>query len=81
MTKEMAKAIRLVNGYNTDLRIKLNHPAYLEKVENFIIDHLFDLYGVSIVDSIGVSIYFKNKPEEYMKVLQFAASESAFVCC
>ena len=80
MTKDMAKAIRLVNGFNPDLRVKLDRYAHREKIQNFMFDHLLDLYGVNIVDQIGVSFNYRNDPVEYAQVSRFVEAESAWVC-
>lgn len=59
MKKDMMKAIRLVNGYNGDLRVKLpydyrTYTPQQEKIRNFLLDHLLDIYGVTVYDRLGI---------------------------
>lgn len=86
MKKEMLKAIRLVNGFNPDLRVKLpyDHRDYTpqeEKIRNFLLDHLMDIYGIGIYDKLG--IVHNPKPgkdaSDYMKLLKFVENESRAV--
>lgn len=87
MKREMIKAIRLVNGFNTNMRVQLDYnpratTAAQKKIQNFILEHMTDLYGVGIYDLLGVK--FNPQPgtdaEDYAKVLHFTEEESRAVC-
>lgn len=87
MKREMIKAIRLVNGFDTSLRVKLDYSprtttAAQQKIQNFILDHLTDLFGVGIYDKLGVK--YNPQPgtdaEDYAKVMHFAELVSRAVC-
>ena len=87
MKKNMMKAIRLVNGYNDDLRVKLpydcrTYTAQQEKIRNFLLDHILDIYGVSVYDRIGIKFNPEpgKDPDDYAKLLDFISVESGNVC-
>lgn len=78
MKRNKIKAIRLVNGYTDNLRVKLpydprNYTVYHDKIRNFIADHLMDLYGADIMDRLGTV-----DPTD-IRVLEFAADEARAV--
>ena len=75
MKRKMIKAIRLVNGYNDNLRVKLpykpgDYTAAHTKIQCFILDHLMDLYGVGIMDKLGTT------DTTDIRALRFAADEA-----
>ena len=86
MTKEMLKAIRLVSGFTSDLRIKLPY-SYRDctpqeaKIRNFLLNHLIDIYGAGIYDILGIS--YNPQPgkdiADYEKLLMFVENESRAV--
>ena len=87
MKRSMIKAIRLVNGYTDNLRVKLDWDPrkvtpYQEKIQMFIMEHMADLYGAGIYDELGVK--FDPQPgvdaDDYMKLLRFADAEARKVC-
>lgn len=87
MKKNMMKAIRLVNGYTDDLRVKLpcdyrTYTAQQTKIRDFLLDHILDIYGANLYDRLGIK--FNPQPgtdsEDYAKLLDFIAVESGNVC-
>lgn len=87
MTKEMIKAIRLVMGFNPNLRVKLDYTPYnftseQESIINFLHDNIFGIYGGGIFNRLGIK--FNPKPgidvKDYSKLLDFLQSESRKVC-
>ena len=83
MKKEMIKAVRMVNGFNPDLRIKLDcskgsYTAQDQKIRFFLLDHLLDIFGANIYDRLGIK--FNPQPgkdaEDYQKLLEFIGRES-----
>lgn len=87
MEKNMMKAIRLVNGYNDDLRVKLpyvfsDYTVQQAKIRDFLLNHILDIYGTNVYDTIGVK--FNPQPgtdaEDYAKLLKFIETESRAVC-
>jgi hypothetical protein len=87
MDKKTAKAIRLVNGFTDDLRVKLPYNWRSEapqqrKIFWFIERHLLDIYGVGVYEKIGTK--FNPSPnvdaEDYRKVLAFVEAETRKVC-
>ena len=87
MKKNMMKAVRLVNGYNDDLRVKLpydyrTYTTQQEKIRDFLLDHILDIYGANIYDRIGIK--FNPQPgkdaADYAKLIDFVSVESCNVC-
>ena len=83
MKKEMIKAVRMVNGFTPDLRIKLDYKkdsytAQEVTIRDFLLDHLTDIFGVGIFDRLGIK--FNPQPgedsEDYQKLLDFIGRES-----
>ena len=83
MKKEMIKAIRMVNGFNPDLRVKLPYNRFAsttqeEVIYNFLLAHLMHIFGIDIYDKLGV--VFNPQPgidsDDYGKVLDFVRKES-----
>lgn len=86
MKKEMIKAIRMVNGYNPDLRVKLPYDRFAETVYeevifNFLCNHLLDIFGIDIYEKLGV--VFNPQPtkeaDDYGKVLAFLREQARCV--
>lgn len=87
MKKDMLKAVRMVNGFNADLRVKLPYnpnaytPAQLT-IRNFLHDHILDIYGSNIYSTLGVT--FNPQPGKdafnHSKVIDFLDRESKNVC-
>ena len=78
MDKKQMKAIRLMMGFNDDLRVKLPYsprtitPAH-DAVTNFILDNLIGIYGCKIYDMLG-TVNTKD-----VKVREFASNEARAV--
>lgn len=47
MTKNMTKAIRLVNGYTDDLRVKMCDNVHISVIQEFLEHHSMELFGVN----------------------------------
>lgn len=78
MDKNQMKAVRLMMGFNDDLRVKLPYsprvitPAH-DAVTNFILDNLIGIYGHRIYDMLGTA----NTKD--IRVLEFASNEARAV--
>ena len=86
MKKEMIKAIRMVNGFNPDLRVKLpyktnDYTAQQEKIVRFLMNQLLDIYGFGIYDRLGIKINPRpgRDAEDFQKLLDFVNKESRAV--
>ena len=84
--KEMIKAIRMVNGFNPDLRVKLPYNTFAQTAQeecifNFLCEHLLDIFGVSIYEKLGVVCNPQpgKDADDYEKVLAFVREQSRCV--
>ena len=59
--RKMAKAIRMVMGYNSDLRVKLY--GFNKEIYNFIWENRYGILGVSV--AIRMTESFIKEPHEY----------------
>lgn len=87
MTKDLAKACRIMCGYTANLRVKLpvdvrKETCYETAISQLLLDRLVCIYGAGIYDRIGVK--FNPQPgddcDDYEKVLEFVGSEARRVC-
>lgn len=87
MTKEAIKAVRLVCGYTTDLRVKLpvnlqKSTVYEENIQSLLFDRLVSIFGSNIYNQIGICTNPQpgKNADDYMKLLQFVGNAAQDVC-
>lgn len=87
MEKKMVKAIRLVNGFTDDLRIKLdasvdNGRPQQETIKRFLEDNLLGIYGLNIYDRLNITVNPQPGKDvrDYYKLLCFLDKEAWKIC-
>ena len=54
MEKKMVKAVRLVNGFTDDLRVRLDRKSHQEAIRNFLEENILNVFGTNVYEKIGV---------------------------
>lgn len=87
MTRELAKAVRIINGYTPNLRVKLdanrdNPTIYQKCIESVLLDRAMNIYGISKYEKIcGTGAgWDAMTPDERMKLLHFIGWEAYCAC-
>lgn len=87
MTREGIKAVRFCMGYKTDLRVKLHNvipgtTPYRESVAKFLERNLFGIYGVYIMEKLGLPPENPNTLcfEDQLTFSDFLLREADDVC-
>ena len=87
MTKKMVKAIRLVNGFNDDLRVKIpysrrEHTQQAMCIRNFLFDHAARIFGPGIYETIGIKPFPQpgTDSEDCYILLQYLDKQARAIC-
>jgi len=87
MTRELAKAVRIICGYTPNLHVKLdanrdNPTIYQQCIESVLLDHAMQIFGISAYEKIcGTGAgWDAMTPEEREKLLKFIGWEAYCAC-
>ena len=82
MEKKMVKAVRLVNGFTDDLRVRLDRKSHQEAIRNFLEENILNVFGTNVYEKIGVT--FNPQPgkdaRDYYRLLRFLDKEAWKIC-
>lgn len=82
MEKKMVKAVRMVNGFTDDLRVKLDRKPQQEAVRKFLEENILGIYGTNVYEKVGVT--FNPQPgkdaRDYYKLICFLDKEALKIC-